>query len=85
MWTVCNDLQDIATGAVTKERFDAVFVCTGHHADNHVPKFLGLEDFQGQTIHSHDYKVGENCTHSKKLSWILKKNLVIWPNLLELC
>ncbi|XP_035683490.1 flavin-containing monooxygenase 5-like isoform X4 [Branchiostoma floridae] len=42
----------------TTEVFDAVMVCTGHHAYPHYPRdsFPGIDDFQGETTHSHDYK-----------------------------
>ncbi|CAG5121868.1 unnamed protein product [Candidula unifasciata] len=40
----------------TREVFDAVLVCTGHHADKHVPTFPGISEFQGKVLHSHDYK-----------------------------
>ncbi|XP_076436626.1 flavin-containing monooxygenase 5-like [Babylonia areolata] len=38
------------------ETYDAVLVCTGHHAEKNEPMFPGLADFQGQVIHSHDYR-----------------------------
>ncbi|XP_013400166.1 dimethylaniline monooxygenase [N-oxide-forming] 5 [Lingula anatina] len=36
--------------------FDAVLVCTGHHARKYEPTFPGQEEFQGKIIHSHDYR-----------------------------
>ena len=36
--------------------FDAVLVCTGHHAEKNVPSFPGLEIFRGKVVHTHDYK-----------------------------
>ena len=44
----------------TVETFDAVLVCTGHHADKHQPKFEGEDTFKGQRIHSHDYHDGSS-------------------------
>ncbi|KAK7094772.1 flavin-containing monooxygenase 5-like [Littorina saxatilis] len=38
------------------ETFDAVLVCTGHHAQKNEPSFPGLADFKGEVIHSHDYR-----------------------------
>jgi len=38
------------------QTFDAVLVCTGHHAEKNVPKFPGLEKFRGKVVHTHDYK-----------------------------
>ncbi|KAL8597540.1 hypothetical protein ACOMHN_033411 [Nucella lapillus] len=58
-WTV--EVEDHSGGgdsttSITSEVFDAVMVCSGHHADRYLPSFPGLADFQGQVIHSHDYK-----------------------------
>ncbi|KAK3087078.1 hypothetical protein FSP39_001367 [Pinctada imbricata] len=36
--------------------FDAVMICTGHHAEKNMPTFPGLDKFKGKVIHSHDYK-----------------------------
>ena len=43
-------------GTESTETFDAVLVCTGHHADKNIPHFQGQESFTGKMIHSHDYK-----------------------------
>ncbi|XP_071096326.1 flavin-containing monooxygenase 5-like [Haliotis cracherodii] len=52
------DLQvrDHKTGSEETQVFDAVMVCTGHHASKNVPDFTGQDDFQGKILHSHDYK-----------------------------
>ena len=42
----------------TVETFDAVLICTGHHADRHLPKFEGDDVFKGQRIHSQDFHEG---------------------------
>jgi len=42
----------------TVETFDAVLVCTGHHAAKHMPKFEGDDIFKGQIIHTHDFRDG---------------------------
>lgn len=49
-------VKDNKTGDVEEIVFDAVMVCTGHHAEKHVPEFPGLSDFKGKVIHSHDYR-----------------------------
>ncbi|XP_041370757.1 flavin-containing monooxygenase 5-like [Gigantopelta aegis] len=49
-------VRDILTNQVTKHVFDAVLVCTGHHARKHQPVFAGQEDFQGRVLHSVEYK-----------------------------
>ncbi|XP_048738339.2 flavin-containing monooxygenase 5-like [Ostrea edulis] len=43
-------------GAVTEEIYDAVMVCTGHHAYKHYVKFPGMDLFKGEVVHTHDYK-----------------------------
>ncbi|XP_053389860.1 flavin-containing monooxygenase 5-like, partial [Mercenaria mercenaria] len=36
--------------------FDAVLICTGHHAEKNIPNFPGLDTFKGSVTHTHDYK-----------------------------
>ena len=50
------DVCDKATGKTTKETYDAVLICTGHHAEKNVPYFPGQADFKGQIIHTHDFR-----------------------------
>ena len=38
------------------ETFDAVLVCTGHHASKKMATWPGLDKFKGKVVHSHDYK-----------------------------
>ena len=52
-------IKDRASGKETDEVFDGIFVCTGHHAEKHEPKFEGQDDFQGKIVHTHDYKSHE--------------------------
>lgn len=54
-WVV--SIRDKTSKDVVTRTFDAVLVCTGHHAFLNVPTFSGLSDFKGEVIHSHDYKV----------------------------
>ncbi|XP_076824582.1 flavin-containing monooxygenase 5-like isoform X1 [Clavelina lepadiformis] len=44
------------------EIFDALLVCTGHHATPHYPlhEFPGFEKFGGFTVHSHSYREPKN-------------------------
>ncbi|BFZ05636.1 hypothetical protein BsWGS_08676 [Bradybaena similaris] len=46
--------------------FDGVLVCSGHHADKHMPPFPGLNEFKGQVLHSHDYRASEGH-HDKRV------------------
>ncbi|XP_025112852.1 dimethylaniline monooxygenase [N-oxide-forming] 5-like isoform X2 [Pomacea canaliculata] len=49
-------LIDHKNGETWSESFDAVLVCTGHHAEKNEPSFPGLSDFKGKVLHSHDYR-----------------------------
>ncbi|XP_063969327.1 flavin-containing monooxygenase 5-like [Lytechinus pictus] len=44
-------------GATRDEIFDAVFICTGHHCTPNIPKFVGMNDFKGEVLHTHDYLI----------------------------
>ncbi|KAI6209904.1 Dimethylaniline monooxygenase [N-oxide-forming] [Aphelenchoides besseyi] len=39
-----------------RDTFDAVLVCTGHHATPNMPKFKNQDRFKNRIIHSHSYK-----------------------------
>ncbi|XP_070575786.1 uncharacterized protein [Ptychodera flava] len=41
---------------LTIEQYDAVLVCNGHYAIPKIPDLLGIDDFQGQIMHSHNYR-----------------------------
>ncbi|KAG8363395.1 hypothetical protein BUALT_Bualt19G0017900 [Buddleja alternifolia] len=43
----------------TKEVFDAVVVCNGHHTQPNVAYIQGIEKWPGKQIHSHNYRVPE--------------------------
>jgi dimethylaniline monooxygenase (N-oxide forming) len=47
---------DIELGEKSSELFDAVLVCSGHHAEPYVPHFAGETNYQGRLIHSLHYK-----------------------------
>ncbi|NWT05340.1 FMO5 monooxygenase, partial [Mionectes macconnelli] len=53
-WEVVTESEGKQEAAV----FDAVLVCSGHHTDAHLPlnTFPGLKKFEGQYLHSRDYK-----------------------------
>jgi dimethylaniline monooxygenase (N-oxide forming) len=54
-WIV--DYRDKTSGQETKgEVFDAVMVCTGHHAEKKMPNFPGEKVFKGKIVHTHDYR-----------------------------
>lgn len=49
-------VQDQAEGATQVHHVDAVAVCSGLHRVAHVPQLPGLERFEGQVLHSANYK-----------------------------
>lgn len=54
-WTV--KVRDLEKNVVLTETFDAVMVCNGHYFEPSIPKLKGHENFQGEQLHSHDYRV----------------------------
>lgn len=42
-WSVTT--RDVATGQTEDHVFDAVMLCTGHHADKNVPDFPGISEY----------------------------------------
>jgi cation diffusion facilitator CzcD-associated flavoprotein CzcO len=49
-WTIKT--KDMKTEKVTDHVFDAVMICTGHHAEKNMPSFPGLSNFKGKVLHS---------------------------------
>ncbi|KAM9332060.1 uncharacterized protein KZ484_017278 [Pholidichthys leucotaenia] len=47
------------SGHQKTETFDAVFVCTGHYSDPHIPDIPGIKNFKGCVLHSHSYRCPE--------------------------
>ncbi|XP_070839335.1 uncharacterized protein [Chaetodon trifascialis] len=48
-----------SSGDEKTETFDAVFVCSGHYSDPHIPDIPGIENFKGKVLHSHTYRYAE--------------------------
>lgn len=47
------------TGKIKEEEedvFDFLILCNGHYSIPNLPKFKGAEQFQGDILHSHDYR-----------------------------
>ena len=63
------EIRDHKTGEVENAEFDGVLVCTGHHAQKKVPTFEGQDEFEGEIMHSQDFKHAEG--------WKNKKGLVV--------
>lgn len=49
-------VKDLRTGTNETLTFDAVFVCNGHYSAGFIPNFEGRDLYQGQQLHSHDYR-----------------------------
>lgn len=53
-WDV--EVENMKTKTKTRETFDGVMVCTGHHVTPSMATFPGQELFKGKIIHTHSYK-----------------------------
>ncbi|XP_060083820.1 flavin-containing monooxygenase 5-like [Ylistrum balloti] len=62
-WVICT--RNNKTNNTVTKTFDAVLVCTGHHASPNKPEFPGISKFKGKVIHSHDYKTQNEYTEKK--------------------
>lgn len=49
-------VKDLETETYKTEIFEYVMVCNGHYHTPSYPQLKGIEDFQGRTLHSHDYR-----------------------------
>lgn len=48
---------DLGNKSEHTEVFDAVMVCNGHYAEPFIPQFPNLNLYEGEIIHSHNYRV----------------------------
>ncbi|XP_032518605.1 senecionine N-oxygenase-like isoform X2 [Danaus plexippus] len=55
LWDVTY--KHLATGLSTTREYDYVFVCNGHYNTPFIPNIPGLKNFEGEVMHSHDYRV----------------------------
>ncbi|XP_026324896.1 senecionine N-oxygenase isoform X2 [Hyposmocoma kahamanoa] len=65
LWDVT--FKDISTGVSETREYDYVFVCNGHYNTPFIPQIPGLKEFQGDVMHSHDYRVPEIFSGKKVL------------------
>ncbi|KJE90229.1 hypothetical protein CAOG_08524 [Capsaspora owczarzaki ATCC 30864] len=49
-------VRDATSGTTRTEKFDCLFICSGHHWNPNTPKLTGAETFKGYQFHSHSYK-----------------------------
>ncbi|MEU2947068.1 NAD(P)/FAD-dependent oxidoreductase [Nocardiopsis alba] len=52
-------IEDLPTGETTTEEFGRVVVATGHFSFPNVPDLPGIETFEGQVTHAHDFRGAE--------------------------
>ena len=52
---ICNLRQK----EILEEYFDAVMICNGHYFEPSLPSLKGHDIFNGQQLHSHDYRLSE--------------------------
>ena len=53
-WNVV--INDRSTGKTETEVFDAVLLCTSHHAVRNIPRFKGDDIFRGRIMHTNEYR-----------------------------
>ena len=53
-WNVV--INDRSTGKTETEVFDAVLLCTSHHAVRNKPRFKGDDVFRGRILHTNEYR-----------------------------
>lgn len=54
-WSV--KVRDLKENIVKTETFDGIMVCNGHYFEPFTPNLKGQSVFQGDQLHSHDYRV----------------------------
>ncbi|XP_049869538.1 senecionine N-oxygenase isoform X2 [Pectinophora gossypiella] len=65
LWNV--SFKDLTTGVSETREYDYMFVCNGHYNTPFIPDIPGLKTFEGDVMHSHDYRVPEIFTGKKVL------------------
>ncbi|XP_034936131.1 senecionine N-oxygenase-like [Chelonus insularis] len=50
-------VKDLKKNILKRETFDGVMICNGHYFEPNVPTIEGQSKFQGDQLHSHDYRV----------------------------
>ncbi|KAK4289513.1 hypothetical protein Pmani_037519 [Petrolisthes manimaculis] len=53
-WRVTS--RDLQSGTLTTTTCDALLVCNGHFSEPNFTKIEGLEKYEGEKLHSHDYR-----------------------------
>ncbi|XP_072931635.1 senecionine N-oxygenase isoform X2 [Epargyreus clarus] len=65
LWDVTY--KNLNNGVSETKEYDYIFVCNGHYNTPFIPNIPGLKKFQGDVLHSHDYRVPEVFTGKRVL------------------
>ncbi|XP_059051569.1 senecionine N-oxygenase isoform X2 [Achroia grisella] len=65
LWEVTY--KNMITLESTTKEYDYVVICNGHYNTPFIPSIPGLKKFEGDVMHSHDYRVPEIFTGKKVL------------------
>lgn len=55
LWDVT--FKNLTTEVMETREYDFIFVCNGHYNTPFIPKIPGLKEFEGDVMHSHDYRI----------------------------
>ncbi|GIY97584.1 flavin-containing monooxygenase [Caerostris extrusa] len=58
-------LKSTQTEAISREEFDGVMICIGHHVFPNIPTFPGQQKFKGTILHTHSVKSCERFSDQK--------------------
>ncbi|XP_063362370.1 senecionine N-oxygenase-like [Cydia amplana] len=65
VWDV--SYKNLVTGVSETKEYDYVFVCNGHYNTPFIPSIPGLKEFEGDVMHSHDYRVPDIFANKRVL------------------
>lgn len=61
----------VVTGGAngSEASFDAVVVCNGHYSEPRIPSLSGVEHFNGERLHSHNYRTPDRFAGKRVALW----------------
>ncbi|XP_063618898.1 senecionine N-oxygenase isoform X1 [Cydia splendana] len=65
VWEV--SYKNLVNGVSETKEYDYVFVCNGHYNTPFIPSIPGLKQFEGDVMHSHDYRVPDIFANKRVL------------------
>lgn len=60
-------VKDLANDKIFVEHFDSIIVCNGHYSKPSYPNLIGIENFKGKSLHSHDYRKADKLKNERVL------------------